>query len=747
MDYIKITLESDICIASGESSGNSVDSDICTDTYGIPFIPARRMKGCLREVADELRSYGYEKATEEAIKKLFGNSLGTEGAFHISDGLLKGTMHLREWIRDIERGKESRIIQSAVHPVNIKNIFTSVRGQTRMEDGVKVDNTLRFTRVMNQYNPLNLNRFENNVFYAPVEIVKEEGELEDLLEACCKGLRHIGLNRNRGLGNVKVEFCSTTEDATESENDVLVYRSKQSSKNIDSNFKKIDQLEAGGEDEIEIKYTIILDAPVSIYGCDGLETSIPARAMIGCMANAYLKKHRVDETFQNLFLNGKVRWSSITPVIDGAISKESPKMFVTLKNGGKKIINRFIQENEDWKKLKPKTLDGSYAAESEKGYYVGNPVIQTSFHNSLDKQQLYSQSSLETGMVYGGSVLINAADKGLAKNVIQLLYGARIQFGRSKSAQYAKCHLEEIKSIEVRKEKMLEPKCGDAVIVVLQSDLIINDGGIYKTENSYIRKCIAEELKRVTGTDCVTFGEIKETCENKENSEEIPVCPQGYMDVTGYKTVGGFQTMWNLQKAHVPAVQSGSVYCFESNGEHVPEQIILGECLQEGFGQCQIYLQSELKEKKEIEKHKIDFRCIKADGGNIASVKSALYVYVAMETIKKFARGIGKEYRGKDIPVSRLRLMLSEAKSYEDLVNRINDMKESDVSSVSRGKKVESRELIDVLYDEKEPLKKALESEEGLYEEIRKDADACQMIQKKWKLPLSILLHTMHYTK
>ena len=54
MEYLKITLLSDLCVGNGESIGNAVDADVCMDRVGLPYIPARRLKGCLKQAALEL---------------------------------------------------------------------------------------------------------------------------------------------------------------------------------------------------------------------------------------------------------------------------------------------------------------------------------------------------------------------------------------------------------------------------------------------------------------------------------------------------------------------------------------------------------------------------------------------------------------------------------------------------------------------------------------------------------------------
>ena len=57
MDVIRITLHSDLCAGNGESRGNAVDTDIVLTAAGLPRIPARRLKGCLRAAAGELAAH------------------------------------------------------------------------------------------------------------------------------------------------------------------------------------------------------------------------------------------------------------------------------------------------------------------------------------------------------------------------------------------------------------------------------------------------------------------------------------------------------------------------------------------------------------------------------------------------------------------------------------------------------------------------------------------------------------------
>ena len=62
-----ITLKSDLCAGSGYScAGQSLTAILCYDIYGIPYIPAKRLKGCLREAAELIG------LTEEETGRIFG---------------------------------------------------------------------------------------------------------------------------------------------------------------------------------------------------------------------------------------------------------------------------------------------------------------------------------------------------------------------------------------------------------------------------------------------------------------------------------------------------------------------------------------------------------------------------------------------------------------------------------------------------------------------------------------------------
>ena len=84
---ITIKLLSDLCTCSGETYNSLVDMDVVYDEYGIPYIPAKRIKGCIREAALEMAELGLIQW--EQYENLFGREGHQSSAFTISNAYIK----------------------------------------------------------------------------------------------------------------------------------------------------------------------------------------------------------------------------------------------------------------------------------------------------------------------------------------------------------------------------------------------------------------------------------------------------------------------------------------------------------------------------------------------------------------------------------------------------------------------------------------------------------------------------------
>ena len=254
MDVIRITLHSDLCAGNGESRGNAVDTDIVLTAAGLPRIPARRLKGCLRAAAGELAALGDEAAAYTA--ELFGDKVGRQGCLWVGDAALPQEAAFTAWLKQNPAWADHS---------RVEQLYTDVRGQTRLKDGVADDGSLRFTRVLGQYDPLD--KTKALVFEASVRLENASPEAVRLLEHCCAATRHMGTHRNRGLGNVRLAYIRGAGKPAAPQNPALP--------------------DAG---MVTLTYHVQLKMPLTLPGCGEQLTAIPARSVIGCLAGAYLRQ-------------------------------------------------------------------------------------------------------------------------------------------------------------------------------------------------------------------------------------------------------------------------------------------------------------------------------------------------------------------------------------------------------------------------------------------------------------------------
>ncbi|MEI6043464.1 MAG: RAMP superfamily CRISPR-associated protein [Chloroflexota bacterium] len=210
---VEIKLLSDTAPGTGEGELGGIDRSISHTSTGLPLIPARRLKGCLREAAKELSEAltlsGLEEfARPEQIDQLFGRpGQSFSGWLKLEDGHLQNATKLESWL-DWATKKERTIFGREAVLAN----FTSLRAQTAMGrlSGGSLPETLRVSRVINRQLLFRANLFLEQ----PPSDKADEIALLNLLALVCAALRRMGLSRNRGLGEVQVRLMDGEYDLT-----------------------------------------------------------------------------------------------------------------------------------------------------------------------------------------------------------------------------------------------------------------------------------------------------------------------------------------------------------------------------------------------------------------------------------------------------------------------------------------------------------------------------------------------------
>ena len=191
---LKLELLSDALIGSGEGWGANIDSDMVFDEFGLPYIPARRIKGILRESALEVAEM-FKKSEINTVFCMYIDTLfGKPGQDHpspisFSNLYLADYQSNREWMDWIIKQHSNYFSREIV-----LNTFSSIRQQTSISDeGTAKENSLRTLRVLKKDN-----LFFGNVVFDPID-----NDQLSLLVFSVLNLRHLGTSRNRGLGSVK----------------------------------------------------------------------------------------------------------------------------------------------------------------------------------------------------------------------------------------------------------------------------------------------------------------------------------------------------------------------------------------------------------------------------------------------------------------------------------------------------------------------------------------------------------------
>ncbi len=210
---LKVTLESPCLIGSGEGFGAVIDSDIVFDEFGIPYIPAKRIKGCLRDSAIEaceiFRLAGiklFDLSEEDSenrftiVTSLFGKPGDEKPApAYFSNLTIQDYYSMVQWLKYLMAE-----YPNIINRESIINQFTEIRQQTSIDEktGTAKEHSLRTIRVVKK----------GHTFKGTIDIEDDKEDIFRLLYFACKNLTHIGTKRNRGFGKVS---CRLYKNSTE----------------------------------------------------------------------------------------------------------------------------------------------------------------------------------------------------------------------------------------------------------------------------------------------------------------------------------------------------------------------------------------------------------------------------------------------------------------------------------------------------------------------------------------------------
>jgi len=194
---ITVELLSGATFGRGEGAAGTVDVEVEHDTYGLPFLGGKALRGLLRDAW--LTMQGHFPTLADAARRVLGSHADLEETciLHIGDAAIE------------ERARSYFVaaVERDLHPLSplaVLEVLTETRVQTSEErqTGAPARKTLRATRVavrgLHLVSPL-------------VWLYEPTREELRCLALAVLGTRHAGLSRNRGRGFVRLALDGDVE--------------------------------------------------------------------------------------------------------------------------------------------------------------------------------------------------------------------------------------------------------------------------------------------------------------------------------------------------------------------------------------------------------------------------------------------------------------------------------------------------------------------------------------------------------
>ncbi len=304
---LKIKLLSDTCLGGSNVGGGIVDTEIVTDAYGIPCIPAKRIKGLFREMAMELSEFGF--TDEKTVEELFGKNGNQREAIHFQTLYPEGWKELKDFL---DAAKYDAVWKEYAQKKKVLDYYTTVRSQTALEEsGIAKTNSLRMIRVVKK----------NHTFYGNIECPDGMGQDKvEVLKYCAKMIRHVGMNRTRGMGNVECELLLPINKEEISSKEVFRKLEKNYQTDVTYSFEKDKEL------PVRVRFTqpCALDTD---YITGGVLRGMYAAKYAQCIKNTDLHQQAL---FQDLFLENKVKFGYCWPIQKD--SRQEDKLYLPTPN-------------------------------------------------------------------------------------------------------------------------------------------------------------------------------------------------------------------------------------------------------------------------------------------------------------------------------------------------------------------------------------------------------------------------------
>ncbi len=436
---ISIELLSDLCCYSGEVYNTTVDTDVVYDDYGLPYIPAKRLKGCIREAALEL----YEMGLMPHYNAIFGKEGSDASAFTISNARLENYDAKVIELKQFEK-------TDFVNQQNVLSLFTYLRTQTAVDTntGTAIENSLRTLRVLKM----------GLIFHADVDL-KNKDYVEEFKNAVSM-VKHMGVSRTRGLGLVELKV----------ENSL--------STSVDHVLFKENEL----KDENKISYTIHLHSPLICKSAQGnqakTEDYIAGSKVLGLVArsmgNDAYQKVMNDIVVSNAYVSLNDNRS-----LPGRNSLQKIKN-QSYVDGKMEIVDMMYFKNDNDKEQRtPANIDYMteknevLSVEKQISYHHQRPSDKSIGRATSREGQFYQLASICESQTFKGWIYANRETAKQIMNSVSKLGHVRLGYGRNSEFGQIDFTLDSVKDA-TSKDILIH----DADLLLASDMILYNDNGM-----------------------------------------------------------------------------------------------------------------------------------------------------------------------------------------------------------------------------------------------------------------------------
>ena len=627
---LKITLLSDLCTYSGETYNSTVDTDVVYDDYGFPYIPAKRLKGCIREACLELAEWGCFPEVEE----IFGKEGNHTSVFTLSNAYLTD---YEKYIKDLNL-ENNKVL---THPQNVLRLFTYTRTQTSLDvkSGAAVRNTLRTMRVVKK----------GLTFEADIHFSKEE--YIEKLEKAIQMVTHIGYQRTRGLGTVSMKLDKGNEIGTNVCTDVIGEKNK-------------------------ISYSVKLLAPMLCKSAEGNQAKtlkyLEGSKVLGMLAGAMGQKD-----FLSLMENELI-------VSNAYISADGKRYTPLRASLQKKKDQKFVNDQME-------VLDMLHATPEEQvtsvGYefadqngYIQKVDTEINYHHKRptdksvgratgkDDSAFYQLESIRKGQTFQGFILANEEQSKKIYDAVKTMKNIRMGYGRS--SQYGAVEFS-IESIEQLKEKKGQGKVHDFQVKLNSAVIMYNENGMYAADVDTLKYYLEKAFDSENGDFTIGQTFLK--------YETI-----GGFNVTWKRRKPVFTALGKGTVLEVHSEQGIDVQAVEN--------VFIGERVSEGFGEIEITVDQPTQttcilKKASATRFGSNQNAVKPETDILQKLYRAACAKNIAETARKDATAFEASRKLKkeaDATVSRMILISKEQHSFQAMLEQIEGIKNDDKHDMAK---------------------------------------------------------------